>query len=240
MRQARDAPDDAQRSRCLANAVAANGMLLRGMEAGFITGELNHQVIREISEGIRNTRAFQSLMSDGSGERLAKNGSVDALLRDIQERDRELSKEELPTRSANDVIRGVQAKVRARTAQPRDFAMLVAAHRMSTWRGKGPAPDGKMVDIVRRDLNKRLDGRMLSEETNRVMEDPDFRYVMGHEKQENLYINALRFKGNAFEQYPRRAEKLRSLEAERNKTGQRVPERTGPAAPQKKELGPVR
>ena len=41
MEQARVAPDAAQRSRHPANAVAAGGLLLRGMEVGFITGELN-------------------------------------------------------------------------------------------------------------------------------------------------------------------------------------------------------
>ena len=52
MTQARDTADAAQRSQHLANAVAANGMLLRGMEVGFITGELNYRAINEISQGI--------------------------------------------------------------------------------------------------------------------------------------------------------------------------------------------
>ena len=239
MAQARDAPDDARRSRSLANVIAANGLLLRGMDVGFVTGELNHQAIREISDGIQNTRAFQSLMADGSGERLAQNGSVDALVRDLQARDRELSEADPPTRPAIDIMRGVEAKVRARTAQPQDFATLAAAHRMTTWRGKGPAPDGKIIDLVRHDINRPLDGKMLREETDRVMADPDFQYLMGHEKPEALYINALRFHGMAFEQYPKRAEALREREAQRNKDAAE-PARTEPAAPQKKEQGPAR
>ena len=239
MALARDAPDDARRSRSLANVIAANGLLLRGMAVGFVTGELNYQAIREISEGIEKTRAFQSLMADGSGERLAKNGSVDALVRGLQEREHKLSEAELPTRPAIDVMRGIEAKVRARTAQPRDFAMLAAAHRMTTWRGKGPAPDGKLVDQVRHDFEKPLDGQMLREETDRVMADPDFQYLMGHERQESLYLNALRFHGMALEQYPQRANQLRAREAER--TGA-APEQTSAenAAPQKGEQGPAR
>ena len=245
MAQARNAPNDAQRSRSLANVIAANGMLLRGMDVGFITGELNYQAIREISDGIQKTRAFQSLMADGGGERLAQNGSVDALVRDLQARDRELSEAEPPTRPAIDVMRGIEAKVRARTAQPRDFATLAAAHRMTTWRGKGPAPDGKIIDLVRHDVNKPLDGKMLREETDRVMVDPDFQYLMGHEKQEALYINALRFHGMAFEQYPKRAEALREREAVRTKTSPEQaksaaePEKAEPTAPQKTENGPA-
>ena len=239
MALSRAATDDAQRSHSLANVIAANGLMLRGMDVGFITGELDYQAIREISEGIQNTRAFRSLMADGSGERLAKNGSVDALVRDLQERDRELSEAEPPTRPAIDVMRGIEAKVRARTAQPRDFAMLAAAHRMTTWRGKGRAPDGKIIDHESHDINRPLDGKMLREETDRVMADPDFQYLMGHERQESLYLNALRFHGMALEQYPQRANQLRAREAER--TGA-APERSEAenAAPQKGEQGPAR
>ena len=232
-----------ERSRSLANAIAANGLMLRGMEVGFVTGELNYQAIREISEGIEKTRAFQSLMADGSGERLAQNGSVDALVRDLLARDRELSDAEPPTRPAVDVMRGIEAKVRARTAQPRDFATLAAAHRMTTWRGKGPAPDGKIIDLERHDINKPLDGKMLREETDRVMADPDFQYLIEHEKPESLYINALRFHGMAFEQYPQRAEKLRALETERSKDTEKsagAAKPKEPAAPQRNEQGPAR
>ena len=231
MALSREAHDDAQRSCSLADAIAANGLLLRGMDVGFITGELNYPAIREISEGIRKTRAFQSLMADGSGERLAKNGSVDALVRELQARDRELSEADPPTRPAIDVMRDVEAKVRARTAQTRDFATLAAAHRMTTWRGKGPAPDGKIIDLVRHDINKPLDGKMLHEETDRVMADPDFQYLMAHEKTEALYFNALRFHGMAFEQYPKRAESLRERETQQNRSAAE-PAETGPAMQQ--------
>lgn len=237
MALSRDAPDGARRSRSLANAIAANGLLLRGMDVGFITGEVNDQAVREIAEGIEKTRAFQSLMADGSGERLAKNGSVDALVCGLQERDRALSEAEPPTRPAIDVMRGIEAKVRAGTAQPRDFATLAAAHRLTTWRGKGPAPDGKIIDLVRHDVNKPLDGQLLREETERVMADPDFQYLMGHEKQETLYRNALRFHGTAFEQYPQRASQLRTREAER--AGAERP-RAADAAPRGKERDPAR
>lgn len=240
MSQARDATDDARRSQCLANVIAANGLMLRSMDVGFVTGDLNYKAIQEISAGIENTQAFRSLMADGSGERLAKNGSVDALVRDLQERDRELAEKEPPSRPAIDVIRGVQAKVRARTAQPRDYAALVAAYRLSSMEGKWRAPDGKLIDTVRHDVTRQLDGKMLGEETDRVMLDPDFQYLMGHEKQESLYINALRANGMAFQQYPQRVEKLRTLEAERSKSGQREAEQTEPIAPQKNEQGPVR
>ena len=235
MAQAREAVDDAQRSGSLANVIAANGMLLRGMEVGFITGEPDYQAIREIAEGIQATRAFRNLMADGGGERLAKNGSVDALVRDLQERDLALSEEELAARPAMDVIRGIQTKVRARTAQPRDFAMLAAAHRMTTWKGKICAPDGKIVDTVRHDVSKQLDGKMLREEAGRVMADPDFQYLIEHEKTESLYINALRANGAAFGQYRKRAGQLRAREAERGGT-----ERVPPAAPQKSELNSTR
>lgn len=214
MARARETADAARRSQCLANAIAANGMLLRAMDVGFVTGELNYQAIAEISQGIQSTPAFRSLMED-SGERLAQSGSVDALVRDLKERDRALSEGGLSDYKAAEVIRGVQAKVRAHTAQPRDYAILVAAHRLSSRKGKTVAPDGRTVEVVRRDLNRRLDGGLLSEETYRVLTDPDFRYVMENEKPEGLYFNALRVDGAALEQYPRRAAQLRAREAER-------------------------
>lgn len=226
MELARTTSDDAQRSECLANAVAANGMLLRGMSVGFVTGEPNYKTINTISAEIQSARAFRSLMADGSGERLAKNGSVDAILREMQKRDRTLAEETTPSRTAIDVIRGVQLKARARTAQPRDYAMLAAAHRLSSRRGKARAPDGKLVDVVRRDMNRMIDGGLLNEETERVLNDPDFQYVMKHEKPETLYVNALRTNGTAFEQYPQRAERLRSLEKQAEQSAQ------APEAPQ--------
>ena len=232
MAQAREAVDDAQRSGSLANVIAANGMLLRGMEVGFITGEPDYQAIREIAEGIQATRAFRNLMADGGGERLAKNGSVDALVRDLQARDRELSAGEQPSRQAIEVIRGIQAKARARTAQPRDYATLVAVHRLSSWKGKALAPDGKMVEVVRRDVNRQLDGKMLGEETEKVLKDPDFKYIMEHERPESLNINVLRSNGIALEQYPKRAEQLRQREAEQA--------RASPETQQKTEEGPAR
>lgn len=231
MLQAREAADAAQRSQHLANALAANGMLLRGLEVGFITGELNYRAIKETSQGIQKTRAFRSLMAD-RGEQLAQNGSVDALVRDLQARDRELSQGEQPSRRAIEVIHGIQAKARARTAQPRDYATLVAVHRLSSWKGKELAPDGKMVEVVRRDMNRQLDGAMLGEETEKVLKDPDFKYIMEHEKLESLNINALRANGAALEQYPKRAEQLRQREAEQV--------RDSPAAPQKAGGGPAR
>ncbi len=226
MLQARETADAAQRSQHLANAVAANGMLLRGMEVGFITGELNYRAIHDISQGIQKTSAFRSLMAD-TGEQLAQSGSVDALVRDLQARDRELSESEQPNRRAIDVIHGVQAKARARTAQPRDYAALVAVHRLSSWKAKALAPDGKMVEVVRRDVNRQLDGTMLSEETDRVMNDPDFKYIMEHEKPETLNINTLRGSGIAMEQYPKRAEQLRQREAEPTKAEADAPTKTG-------------
>ena len=231
MTQARDTADAAQRSQHLANAVAANGMLLRGMEVGFITGELNYRAINEISQGIQKTRAFRSLMAD-RGEQLAQSSSVDALVRDLQTRDRELSAGEQPSRQAIEVIRGIQAKARARTAQPRDYATLVAVHRLSSWKGKALAPDGKMVEVVRRDVNRQLDGKMLSEETEKVLKDPDFKYIMEHERPESLNINVLRSNGIALEQYPKRAEQLRQREAEQA--------RASPETQQKTEEGPAR
>ena len=231
MTQARDTADAAQRSQHLANAVAANGMLLRGMEVGFITGELNYRAINEISQGIQKTRAFRSLMAD-RGEQLAQSGSVDALVRDLQARDRELSAGEQPSRQAIEVIRGIQAKARARTAQPRDYAALVAVHRLSSWKDKALAPDGKMVEVVRRDVNRQLDGKMLGEETEKVLKDPDFRYIMEHERLESLNINVLRSNGVALEQYPKRAEQLRQREAEQA--------RASPETQQKTEEGPAR
>ena len=231
MTQARDTPDAAQRSQHLANAVAANGMLLRGMEVGFITGELNYRAINEISQGIQKTRAFRSLMAD-RGEQLAQSGNVDALVRDLQAEDRELSEGEQPSRQAIEIVRGIQAKARARTAQPRDYAALAAVHRLSSWKGKALAPDGKMVEVVRRDVNRQLDGTMLGEETEKVLKDPDFRYIMEHEKPESLNITALRGNGAALEQYAKRAEQLRQRETEQA--------RDSPTAPQKTEQGPVR
>ena len=231
MTQARDTPDAAQRSQHLANAVAANGMLLRGMEVGFITGELNYRAINEISQGIQKTQAFRSLMAD-RGEQLAQTGSVDTLVHDLQARDRELSAGEQPSRQAIEVIRGIQAKARARTAQPRDYATLVAVHRLSSWKGKALAPDGKMVEVVRRDVNRQRDGKMLGEETEKVLKDPDFKYIMEHERPESLNINVLRSNGIALEQYPKRAEQLRQREAERA--------RASPETQQKTEEGPAR
>ena len=231
MAKARDAPDAAQRSRHLANAVAANGMLLRGMEVGFITGELNYRAIKEISQGIQKTRAFRSLMAE-RGEQLAQSGNVDALVRDLQAEDRELSEGEQPSRQAIEIVRGIQAKARARTAQPRDYAALAAVHRLSSWKGKALAPDGKMVEVVRRDLNRELDGATLSEETEKVLKDPDFQYIMEHEKPESLNINALRGNGVALEQYAKRAGQLRQREAQQAKAA--------PDARQKGNEGPAR
>jgi len=215
MSQAREALDAEKRSQHLANAVAANGMLLRGLAVGFVTGELNYKAIQEISRGLQNTQAFQSLMKD-SGEQLAQNGTVETLVRSLQKRDRELA-EAQPSRPAIEVIQGIQAKVRAGTVQPRDYATLVAAHRLSSWKGKAAAPDGKMVDVVRRDVNRRLDGRLLSEETERIMADKDFQYLMKHEPKESLGVNALRLNGAALEQYAKRANQLRAREQEKQK-----------------------
>ncbi len=229
MARAKETADAAERSRCLANAVAANGLLLRGMDVGFITERLNHQAVNEISNGIQTSEAFRSLM-ESSGEALAANGNVDALVRDLQDRDRSLSRAEAPSRAAIDVIRDVQVKARARTAQPRDYATLVAAHRLSSWEGQARAPDGKMVDVVRRDLNRELDGKALDEETERVLSDPDFKYVMRHERKESLNLNALRADGIALGQYPKRAEQLRARETELGGEA--------PAAPEKVSNGP--
>ena len=230
MARARETADAAERFRCLANAVAANGLLLRGMDVGFITGKLNHQAIAEISNGIQTSEAFRSLM-ESSGEELAANGNVDALVRDLQDRDRALSRAKAPSRAAIDVIRDVQIKVQARMAQPRDYATLVAAHRLSSWEGRARAPDGKMLNVVRRDLNRELDGRALGEETERVLADPDFKYVMRRERKESLYLNALRADGIALGQYPKRAEQLRARETQRGEEVPAVPERVsnGPA-----------
>ena len=224
------APDDAQRSRHLANAIAANGMLLRGMDIGFVTGELNYQAISDLSAGIETLPAIRSLMEDGSGERLAQGGSVDALLRELHERERALSENEMQSRSASDVIRDVQVKARARTAEPRDYAMLAAAHRMSSWKGRTRAPDGKMVDVVRCDMNRRLDGRTLVEETDRVLADPDFQYLMKHEKKEILDLNALRINGTALAQYAKRVKQMKSREEERSTA---EPAKAGPDAPER-------
>ena len=124
----------------------------------------------------------------------------------LQDRDRKLSAQELPSRPAIEVIRGIQAKVRARTAQERDYATLAAAHRLSSWQGKETAPDGKLVDVVRRDLNRQLEGEALSGETERVLKDPDFQYLMKHEKRESLSVSALRLNGAALGQYAKRTE----------------------------------
>lgn len=224
MSRASETANAEKRSQHLANAVAANGMLLRGLAVGFVTGELNYKAIQEISHGLQNTRAFQSLMKD-RGEQLAQNGSVESLVQDLQDRDRQLS-EAMPSRPAIEVIRGIQAKVRASTAQPRDYATLVAAHRLSSWKGKAAAPDGKMVDVVRRDINRQLDGRLLSEEAERVMADKDFQYLMKHEPKESLSVNALRLNGAALEQYPKRAKQLRAREQEKQMAEDGGPERS--------------
>ena len=211
--KARAATDAAERSACLANVIAANGLLLRGMELGFISGKPNFKAISDISRGIQATDSFQSLMED-SGERLAREGNVDGLVLALQDRDRKLSAQELPSRPAIEVIRGIQAKVRARTAQERDYAALAAAHRLSSWQGKETAPDGKLVDVVRRDLNRQLSGEELSGETERVLKDPDFQYLMKHEKRESLSVSALRLNGAALGQYAKRTEQLRQRETE--------------------------
>lgn len=226
----RAAPDDAQRSQHLANAIAANGMLLRGMDSGFVTWEPNYQAISDLSAGIETIPAFRSLMEDGSGERLAQGGSVDALVRELHERERALSENEMQSRSAADVIRDVQVKVRARTAEPRDYATLAAAHRLSSWKGRARAPDGKMVDVVRRDMNRRLDGRTLAEETDRVLADPDFQYLMKYETKESLDLNALRINGTALAQYAKRAKQLKLREEERSKA---EPAKARPDAPER-------
>ena len=217
MQQARLSPDAARRSECLANVLAANGLMLRGMDVGFISAKPNYKAIQDTSRDIQATAAFRSLMED-SGERLAKGGDVDALVRELQDRDRKLSGRDMGDRPAIDVIRAAQAKVRARTAQPRDYAMLAAANRLSARRGQEAAPDGRLVEVVRRELNMPLSGKELSAETDRVLSDPDFRYFMKHEKRERLYVSALRLNGSALEQYPRRAEQLRAAEARRTGT----------------------
>lgn len=219
MASARETSDGAERSRCLADAIAANGMLLRGMEVGFVTGEPNYKAIQDISDGIQSTRAFRSLMED-SGERLAQSGSVDALVNALRDRDRALSEREPPSRSAINVIRGAQAKVRAHTAQPRDYAMLVAANRLSS---RYAAEEDRDARFARRDLSRQLDGTLLKTETERVLEDHDFRYLMEHEKPESLYVNALRANGAAFEKYADRAEQLRAQEPELAKAEQPEP-----------------
>ena len=51
--KARAATDAAERSACLANVIAANGLLLRGMELGFISGKPNFKAISDISRAFR-------------------------------------------------------------------------------------------------------------------------------------------------------------------------------------------
>ena len=214
MAKARTAETSQERTECLANAIAANGLWLRALDIGYRPDKPYFPEIEKTSKGIRDSKAFQSLMADGNDKTLAEAGSVDLLVRSLKDKAEQLKDDE-PDRPAIETIRDIQVKVQARTATRRDFAKLAAVQSLTARRKTVEGPDGEKKELVDRDITARVSGKALREETERVMQDADFQYLMEHEHMENLRLNALRLQGVGFARYGARASQLRELEAQR-------------------------
>ena len=120
--------------------------------------------------------------------------------------------------TVNEVIYDVQEKARTLMATPRDYAKLVAAYHLSSWKETVDLSNGKTRSELRYDYEKRLDGGELNEETERVLKDPDFQYLMKHEKKTVLQLNAVNLYGINFLRYPERVEKMKMIEAQRKES----------------------
>jgi len=215
MEAARRAETPQQRAHCLAGAISANGLWIRAQEIGFIPEELPMSVISRTAEAIEKSRAFQKLMADENSRKLAESGSLHEIIDRLTEKAEELESAE-PDRTAAETIHGIQVKVQTKNASPRDFARLVAVHRLAVRPVRERLPDGTVRTVARPDLDAVVNGKRLREETERVLNDDDFRYLMKHEHPENLRINALRLRGVGFERYQDRAVQLRRQEREKN------------------------
>lgn len=212
MEAARTAASPEERASCLANAVAANGLWLRALEIDFVPPKLPLDVIGHSSSEIQKTRAFREFMADGSGERLADTGSIDAVVEALKNKAEALEQSE-PDAPAINTIHEIQVKVQSRTSSPRDFARLVAVHRLCARHEEARQTDGAPKKAAERELTRRISASALREETDRVLRDEDFQYLMKHEHSENLRINALRANGAGFERFRARVSRMREQEA---------------------------
>ena len=217
MEDARRAETPEERSRCLADSAAAHGLYLRAAALGFFPEKPVMPATRKISDEIVRSKAFCELMANGGDRSFAESGDVNALVQSIKEKNDELNRGEQDM-TAGDVIRTIQKKAGAWLATPRDYARLVAAYRLSSWREPVELNDGKVKKELRCDYQKRLDGGELNEETERVLEDKDFQYLMKHENKATLQLNAVNLFGVNFLHYAERAEKLREKESQRRRS----------------------
>lgn len=217
MREARDADTPEKRSRCLAEAVAAYGLYLRAKEISFYPEKPFFPAINKISGEIVKSKAFGELMAGGGDKSFAEAGNVSTLTARLKAKNDALNTEGRdPT--VNEVIYDVQEKARTLMATPRDYAKLVAAYHLSSWKETVDLSNGKTRSELRYDYEKRLDGGELNEETERVLKDPDFQYLMKHEKKTVLQLNAVNLYGINFLRYPERVEKMKMIEAQRKES----------------------
>ncbi|MBE6069847.1 MAG: hypothetical protein E7211_19465 [Clostridium lundense] len=237
MDEARAADTPEKRRECLAEAIAANGLYLRAREIAFYPDRPYFPAIQKISGEILKSRAFAELMADGGDRTFAETGNVSALVEKLKEKNDALNAEgHDPT--ASEVIEDVQKKARTWLATPRDYAKLVAAYRLSSWKETVELRNGKTRDELRCDYQKRMDAGELNEETEHVLKDPDFRYLMKHENKATLQLNAVNMFGISFLNYSERAEKLREIETQRKQSVAPVEKPNGgepERAPEKKE-----
>ena len=228
MEEARRAETSEERMRCLAEAVAANGLYQRAREIAYYPDKPYFPAINKIAGEVLKSRAFVELMADGGDRSFAEAGSVSALTESIKTRNDALNAE-IPDQTVSEVVEDVQEKARTWLATPRDYAKLVAAYHLSSRKETVDLRNGKSRSELRYDYEKRLDGDELNKETERVLKDPDFQYLMKHENKATLQLNAVNLYGINFLHYSERAEKLREIEAKRRRSviGGDPPERSG-------------
>ena len=111
MEAARRAGTPEHRSRCLASAIAANGLWLRAQEIGFIPEELPMSVISRTADAIEDSRAFQELLADETGRELAKNGNLREIIDRLTDKAEELKIPILDQAGLNALIEKGPAKL---------------------------------------------------------------------------------------------------------------------------------
>lgn len=130
---------------CLADSIAAHGLHLRAAALGFFPEKPIASAIRKISDEIAGSAAFRELMANGGDRAFAEAGDAGALARSLKEKNDALNRIERDM-TAGDVIRAVQKKADAWLATPRDYARLVAAYRLSSWKKAVEQSGGRVKD----------------------------------------------------------------------------------------------
>ena len=247
MAKARAAVTPEERFRAIANVLAANGLWIRTADIDNASGQtqpLNHAAIEKISVEICTDKGFRILMFYSVYVHPDAGNPLDRLTNHPHGKAESLKNKE-PDQTALEAILAIQQKVKAGTETPEDYAKLIAVHHLSGWTetgipcgadgekteaGRGAdriVCGGMAVEKERRDLNRRLDGGQIRMETERVMRDPDFQYLMKHESRALLRLNALRMYGIGFCGYAGRVRQLQMAERETALSGKTIRGGTG-------------